>query len=90
MDVEILEVTNFPKELLGKQVIRDKETQETYINKNLYGKFANEFIQEKGLKFTEQDMFEFADWYCNGLSNAERKTPKEMFPEYVKIRQEIG
>ena len=62
MDVEILEVTNFPKELLGKQIIRDKETQETYINKSIYGKFASEYIEEKGLKYTQQDMFDFANW----------------------------
>ena len=34
-------------------------------------------------------MIDFADWYCNGLSNVERKTPEEMYPKYTKIRQEI-
>ena len=47
MDIEITEVINFPKELLNQQIIRDKETQETYINKNLFGKYVNEYIQEK-------------------------------------------
>jgi hypothetical protein len=65
MDIEILEVTNFPKELLNQQVIRDKETQETYINKNLFGKYVNEYIQEKGLKYNEQNMIDFAEYVAS-------------------------
>jgi len=34
------------------------------------------YMQEK--MFNEQDMIDFADWYCNGLSNSERKLPNEM------------
>ena len=54
-----------------------------------YALLENKYIQEKGFKFNEQDMFEFAYWYCNGLLNVERKTPEEMYPKYIKIRQEI-
>jgi hypothetical protein len=62
MEIEVLEVNNFPKELFDRQVIRDKETKDTYINKKVFGKFVSQYIEEKGLKFTQQDMFDFANW----------------------------
>ena len=38
-------------------------------------------------KFCEQDLFGFADWYCNGISNSERKSPAEMWYIYLKINK---
>lgn len=43
--------------------------------------------QESIKKSNEKVMFEFADWYCNGLSNAERGTPEKMFEKFLKLRK---
>lgn len=79
---EILEAENeaFTKNLATKEAMRQAFEM----------LFFEKYVNYDEIKFSAQDMFEFADWYCNGLSNAERKSPKEMFPEYVKIKQEIG
>lgn len=47
-------------------------------------------FSETTLNEIEEVFFEFADWYCNGLLNSERKTPKEMFSEFIKLKQITG
>ena len=36
--------------------------------------------------FTRQEMCEFADWYCNGLSNSERKSTELMIDKFICIK----
>lgn len=47
-------------------------------------------VYETTLNEIEEVFFEFSDWYCNGLLNSERKTPKEMFSEFIKLKQITG
>lgn len=28
---------------------------------------------------------DFADWYCNGVSNRDRKRPEEMYDDFLKL-----
>lgn len=50
--------------------------------------WANRY--EGGISSIDQIVFEFADWYHNGLSNVERGTPEEMFPKYIEIKRVTG
>lgn len=47
-------------------------------------------FSETTLNEIEDVVFEFADWYCNGLLNSERKTTKEMFEKFMKLKQITG
>jgi hypothetical protein len=81
MDIEILE------EVTQNKYPLDIWTEEESLIRKLAFSNGAKWMQER--MFNEQDMIDFADWYCNGLSNVERKTPEEMYPKYTKIRQEI-
>lgn len=43
--------------------------------------------QDSIKKSDEKTIFEFADWYCNGLSNTERGTPEKMFEKFIRLRK---
>lgn len=38
--------------------------------------------------FTKKQMIEFADWYCNGLTNVERGTPEMMLEKWLEMEKQ--
>jgi hypothetical protein len=70
----------------GKLLHEEPKTLAEVVNNLLW-------IDGSTLKFTqnlEDVVFGFADWYCNSLTNENRKSPKEEFANYLEIHRQIG